>query len=114
MERRRSIRVKCEFQSSFQNIDLTTSCRMAHTLVKDISEDGIRFQSSHFLPVNSKLLFHLIIPGKGAICVFATPVWIKELPETDSFEVGASLVVSDRDQSAIRGFVSSNASCLAA
>ena len=80
----------------------------SETVVQDISEGGIRFRASHFIPVQNKLLFKIQIPKHKCIEAVAQPAWIRGVPSVNQYDIGAKfLSLSDEDREIIRQFTSS-------
>ena len=105
---RRFDRTRCEIDSSFKNLDIAAQPLPSETVVQDISEGGIRFRAGHFVPVHNKLLFKIQIPKRKVIEAVAQPAWIREIPSTNQYDIGAKfLSLSDEDREIIRQFTSS-------
>ena len=76
---------------------------LAETVVKDISEGGIRFRSNRFIPVREKLLFRMRLPNQKTIEAVAQPAWIREIPSLNQYDIGAKfLSLSEADRRIIR------------
>lgn len=107
-EKRKHPRVACEIDSSFWNLDRVATAAPVTTVVKDISEGGIRFRAGHFVPVHNKLLFKIQIPKQKCIEVVAQPAWIWEVQSLSRFDIGAKfLSLSEDDREIIKQFTSS-------
>ncbi len=100
------VRVPCQIDSSFTDLDANSADAQGETLVNDLSEGGIRFRAGRFIPIQNKLLFRLRPPGKKTIEALAQPAWIKEIPSVNQFDIGAKFIsLSDSDRAIIRSFV---------
>ena len=107
-DKRKHPRTRCEIDSSFKNLDLAAAPVPSETVVQDISEGGIRFRATHFIPVHNRLLFKIQVPGKKCIEAVAQPAWIREVPNVNQFDIGAKfLSLSEEDRDIIRQFTSS-------
>ena len=107
-EKRKHPRTRCEIDSSFKNLDLAAAPVPSETVVQDISEGGIRFRVTHFVPVHHRLLFKIQIPKQKCIEAVTQPAWIREIPNLNQFDIGAKfLSLSDEDRGIIRQFTSS-------
>ena len=107
-DKRKHPRTRCEVDSSYKNLDLPAALMPSETVVQDISEGGIRFRSSHFVPIKNKLLFKIQIPKRKCIEAVAQPAWIREVPSVNQYDVGAKfLSLSEEDREIIRQFTSS-------
>lgn len=107
-DKRKHPRTRCEIESSYKSIDVATAAVPSDTLVEDISEGGIRFRASRFVPVHNKLLFKIQIPKHKCIEAVAQPTWIREVPNVNQYDIGAKfLSLSDEDRDIIRQFTSS-------
>lgn len=106
MEKRQFERTPCEFETSFRSLVGETPGSLNETVVKDISEGGIRFRSNHFIPVHHKLLFKINVPNRRPIEAVAQPAWIRDIPGLDQFELGAKFIsLSEADREIIRQLI---------
>lgn len=107
-EKRKHERAKCEIDSSYRSLEPTAPRPVSETVVRDISEGGIRFRATHFIPVTEhKLLFRINIPQKKTIEAIVQPAWIREIPNLSQYDIGAKfLSLSDEDREIIRQFAS--------
>lgn len=107
-EKRQHPRARCEFDSSFKNLDLAPASGPSETVVEDISEGGIRFRSGNFIPVHNRLLFRIQIPRQKCIEALAQPAWIREVPHVSQYDIGAKfLSLSEEDREIIRQYTAS-------
>jgi c-di-GMP-binding flagellar brake protein YcgR len=103
-EKRRHPRVPCEVESSYRNAERPETT--VETLVKDISEGGIRFRATRFIPVKEKLKYRIRLPNRRPIEAVARPAWIREIPSLSQYDIGAQfLSLSEADRQLIRQFV---------
>lgn len=106
LEQRKYRRAKCEFVSTFKNMDKPAAQTLNETTAIDISEGGFRFRSNHFLSIHHRLMFKVNIPKRKPIEVIAQPAWIREIPSIHQYDIGGSfLTLSDEDKSLIREFL---------
>ena len=106
-DKRRFKRVPCEFNSSFNRFEGGSLPSIWQATVKDISQGGVRFRSNELVPVRSRLLMKLDIPHRKLISALIEPAWVREIPSTGQFEIGASfLTLSDEDKGLIKEFIS--------
>lgn len=106
-EKRQHARTGCEFPSSYKNLG-TERPQTSETVVRDISEGGIRFRTTRFVPVREKLLFRIQIPNQKIIEAVAQPAWIREIPSLSQYDIGAQFIsLSDADREIIRNFLAS-------
>src|SRR5262245_21542507 len=90
IERRRSIRVECEFSSTFRDMDSDNPGRVEVAVVKNISRGGIKIRLDLFVPIQDRLYVYLHLPNHHqTIEVQVRPAWIVELPHLGKFEMGA-------------------------
>ena len=102
-EKRQFKRVACEIESSFKSLTGEVSRPLNETVVRDISEGGVRFRANHFISVHDKLLFKINIPNHKTIEALAQPAWIRENPALNQYDIGAKFVsLSDTDRAIIR------------
>ena len=105
-EKRQFPRASCEIESSFTSLSEDIPQYKRDTLVRDISEGGLRFRTNHFIPVHEKLLFRISLPKTMAIEAVAQPAWIREMPVLSQYDVGAKFIsLSDTDRDIIRRWV---------
>lgn len=96
----------CEIDTVFHSLARESSAKINETIVRDISEGGVRFRSNQFIPVKDKLLLRLSVPGKKTVEAIAEPQWIREIPSIRQFDIGAKFVsLSNEDREIIRQFV---------
>lgn len=106
-DKRKHPRTRCEVDSSYKNLDHAAP-GPSETVVRDISEGGIRFRATNFIPVHHRLLFKIQIPRRKCIEALAQPAWIREVPSVNQYEIGAKfLSISDEDREVIRQFAMS-------
>ena len=106
-DKRRFRRIGCRIGSWFKNGSDGAPIGSA-TIVSDISEGGVRFQTTEPLsPENDYYLF-LEIPGRATIDSYVRPVWSWKNPHLNHYETGATFVrLHPEDQGAIRNLVAS-------
>ena len=106
-DKRQFERIPCELESTFVSLD--ADHRPIHeTVVEDLSEGGARFRTNRFLSVHQRLMMRLSVPGQKTLEILAKPAWIREIPSTGQFDIGAKfLTLSEEDRVAIRGFLGS-------
>lgn len=105
-DKRKHPRAECQISSSFTALDEQGRPGLRETTVSDISEGGIRFRSTRFIPVREKISFSLNPPKKKTIEAFVKPAWVSELPHVGQYEIGANfLTLSQEDQKLIRSML---------
>lgn len=93
-ERRKFTRIKDNIFVFFQSIE---DDKTFETITKDISQAGLMFTTSNFIPNNNKLRLEICQPlnyNKDtlfAIAAKAQIVWIKPMQENDEYLVGAKI-----------------------
>ncbi len=103
-EQRMFPRIKCRLDSVFKVFG--TGEKLKEALVNDISEGGIRFRSSEFIPIQERLSFRVHIPGKKPIETSVKPAWIREIPSISQFEIGGAFIsLSDEDKKIIHDWM---------
>ena len=104
-EKRQHARTTCEFTSSFKNLNAEQP-QSSETVVREISEGGIRFRANRFVPVRDRLLVRIEVPNHKIIEALAQPAWIREIPSLSQYDIGAKfLSLSEIDRQVIRAFV---------
>ena len=92
MEKRQHPRVRCEIESNFKNLTTKPETLLDFTTVQDISEGGLRFRMSHFLPVHRRLYFHLEMFKTSSIEAMTEVAWVREVPRLNCYEAGVRFV----------------------
>ena len=102
--KRKHPRAECLIHSTFNDLDATDRSKyLNQTAVTDISEGGIRFRTSRFIPIRNRLLFHLSPEKKMPFEAVVKPAWINEIPHLGQFEIGAAfLSISPEDKKLIQ------------
>jgi hypothetical protein len=95
IEKRRWPRVACQWEAVYSSIKRPEGLRSSATL--DVSEGGTRFRTSAFVAVGERLRFTLRPPKGAALESVLVPVWVREIPTLDLFEVGGSFEDLSRD-----------------
>ena len=107
-EKREHARRQCELESSYKNLDEVKPGHPAETVIRDISEGGIRFRVNDFVSVHNKLLFKISRPRHRSIEALAQPAWIRESPNINQYDIGSKfLSLSDEDREVLRQFAAS-------
>ena len=77
------------------------------TLLKNISESGVRFSADKFIPLSAHLVLEINLPHTvQAVKTIAKVAWIKKLPAGKYYDIGNHfLAMSDRDEKFIASFV---------
>ena len=105
IERRESVRVECELQSSYRDLDSKNPGRIENAVVKNISRGGIKIRFDEFIPIQNRLYVYLPLPARQTIETQIVPAWIVELPHLGKYEMGARFVnMSPEDEEAIQNF----------
>ena len=91
--KRKHPRAECLIPSSFNDLDASDRGKyLNETAVTDISEGGIRFRTSRFIPVRNRLSFHLSPEKNRSFEAIVKPAWVNEIPHLGQFEIGASFL----------------------
>ena len=104
-ERRQSIRVECEFSTTFRDLDSSNPGHIEAAVVRNISRGGVKIRVDAFIPIQDRLYVYLHLPNHRTIEVQVKPAWIVELPHLGKYEMGARFVdMKQEDEEAIQGF----------
>ena len=78
-----------------------------YVLTKDIGEGGIKFLSTDFIPVSSKLVVELSLHYAGEpLKAVGRVSWVQKLPYGDQYNVGMQFVdIAERNKAEIARFV---------
>ena len=98
-DKRQHPRFDCQISSIFNVPEAPV--KLAETMVRDISEGGVRFRSNHFIPVRNRLSFNLNIPKKKPIEAVLKPAWITEIPRVGQYEIGAYFITLNQEDKKI-------------
>jgi len=65
-------------------------------LTKDISRFGLRFETEHYIPVDTMLKIYVAIRNpRETVTHFAKVVWIKRLEDQKNYSVGVEMTDAD-------------------
>ncbi len=104
-EKRRFLRISCEIESSFVELNGDAPAKPSFATVKDISRGGLRLRVDHFVSLPNQLQCHLSLPGHGEIEVRVEIAWTVELPHLGRYDIGARFVdASSEVQETIQDF----------
>ena len=107
MENRVFKRTPCEIIASFKKVNGENSFGEEETTIRDISEGGIRFRSNRFIPIHDRLAMRMNLSKTKSIEAVIKPAWIRELPNVEQHEFGASFIsLSKEDKTRLRDYLS--------
>ena len=92
MEKRRHKRIPCEIESHYKRPDAPQKAGYGEVTLHDLSQGGVRFRRSRFMPVHQHLLLRFQIPKSEWIETWAELAWIRELPTLGCYEAGAQFL----------------------
>ncbi len=82
---------------------------MSGSLSGDISEGGLRLSVQEFIPLNTifRLNIHVsdsarVLPAQGRV------VWVREVPQSDRYDVGIEFIIDQDTGPVLRSYVSSH------
>lgn len=103
-ERRRYIRVNENSHVAYQVMDAT---QIGDYMTADISQGGLRFYVSEFVPKGTVLKLRLTL--KNIFFTFealAKVAWVREEPHKDRYEVGVEFLnISNEDSLLLMGYI---------
>ena len=103
VEKRRFKRAKCQIHAFYQHVGTVGHFPLIETTIMDISESGVRFRSNECVPTHTRLLLRLDIPKRRVIEAAIQTMWVREIPSTHQYEIGACYeALPERDKSLIR------------
>ena len=78
------------------------------SLTKDISEGGIRFASSEFLSIFTRLLVEVSVPSfSRAVKAISKVAWIQKIPRSSQYNVGLQFMdMTEEDKKHLTSFIS--------
>ncbi len=106
VEKRAYRRYQRELTCRFKDLDSDNPTSFCETVTTDISEGGLRFRTSWFIPMNHRVSFSIEIPKHPKIEAVVKPVWSHELESVEQFDMGALFVVlSPSDRAVLKDFI---------
>jgi len=82
---------------------------LSGSLSGDISEGGLRLSVQEFIPLNTivRLNIHVsdsarVLPAQGRV------VWVREVPQSDRYDVGIEFIIDQDTGPVLRSYVSSH------
>lgn len=107
MNKRQYPRAECCINSSYKDLDAGDHGKSYEdTVVSDISQGGIRFRVSRFIPIRNRLSVYLRPEKSASIEAVVKSAWIRELPRLSQFEIGASFIsISEDDKKLVQNLL---------
>ena len=91
MEKRRYPRVHCELESMVRRIySGSDPSAYENGSIHDISEGGMRFRCSRFIPVKDVINCRFSFPKSELLETVMNIAWVRESDHLDFYEIGAS------------------------
>lgn len=105
-ERRRFPRVNARLPLQYKDIQRPIEI-YSGTLTKDISEGGVRFISTEFLSIFTRLLIEASIPSfSRPIKAISKVAWIRKLPYGNQYDVGIQFMdMTEEDKKHLASFI---------
>ncbi|MFA5146219.1 MAG: PilZ domain-containing protein [Candidatus Omnitrophota bacterium] len=105
-ERRKNKRVTFHLPLQYRNLRKIGVTSLG-SLTKDISEGGVRFNSSEFISLACRLVVEITLPtSTKPIKAISKVAWIRKLPTTSEYELGNQfLEMSKEDKDLVMNFV---------
>jgi len=73
-----------------------------NAITKDLSVDGVRFESGYPISLNSRLLLEINLPDiKGVLRALSKVIWVRKLKTGDNFEFGNEFISIKKEDAAI-------------
>lgn len=92
-ERRKSIRIESSIPVHYKGEQQFIS-----TVSKNIGENGIKFTTSKFIPVFSKLLMDIFLfHNTEPVRILTEVIWVRKLPRLDLYSIGTKFVELSRE-----------------
>ena len=103
MERRKAARIATKIKFNYQILSLDGTAEPGYSaIIKNISAEGLAFQTQKELPIATKLKLQLVLPGLSSLMnIKGEVVRVEKLLSLDSFAVGVVFVelsASDKEQ----------------
>ncbi len=91
-ERRKDHRIEWREPVEYQ---LNEDPRSGGCLACDLSEGGLKMNSSQFLPLNSRMRVNLRVMAETIINLPGKVVWVQQLPYSERYQVGVEFAEED-------------------
>ena len=73
------------------------------SLAYDISEEGLRFQTDNFIPLNESLILELQLSTQNSLSLHGKVMWVQMVPHSDRYQIGVKFDDSKELYSAKQG-----------
>ncbi len=73
------------------------------SLAYDISEEGLRFQTDNFIPLNESLMLELKLDIEKSLSLHGKVIWVQMVPHSDRYQIGVKFDDSRELYSAKQG-----------
>lgn len=105
-ERRKFPRINARLPLQFKDIQRPIET-FSGTLTKDISEGGVRFISSEFLSIFTRLLIEASIPSfSRPIKSISKVAWIRKVPHGSQYDIGVQFMdMTEEDRKQLASFI---------
>ena len=105
-ERRRSPRINARLPLQFKDIQRPMEIYTG-SLTKDISEGGVRFISSDFLSIFTRLLLEVSVPSfSRPVKAISKVAWIQKIPRSNQYNVGVQFMdMTEEDRKQLASFI---------
>ncbi len=105
-EKRKYSRIDARLPLQFKDIQRPIEA-YAGSLTKDISEGGIRFVSSEFLSIFTRLFLEISIPSfSRPIKAISKVAWIQKVPRSSQYNVGLQFMdMTEEDNKHLTSFI---------
>lgn len=105
-ERRKFPRINARIPLQFRDIQRPIET-YAGSLTKDISENGVRFSSSEFLSIFTRLLLEISVPSfSRPIKAISKVAWIQKAPRSNQYNVGLQFMdMTEDDRKHLTSFI---------
>lgn len=102
-ERRRCMRIKTHVPLKFSKLSNSPGSEGEGSVTRNLSEGGICFRASEFVPLAQRLILALSIPQiKESIRTISRVAWIRKVETGDEYEIGIQfLEMNKRDKGVI-------------
>jgi c-di-GMP-binding flagellar brake protein YcgR len=106
-EKRRCMRIKTHVPLKFSKLSDSPGTEGEGSVTRNLSEGGICFRTSEFVPLAQRLILAVSIPEiMESIRAISRVAWIKKIETGNEYEVGVQfLEMNKRDKGAISEFM---------
>jgi Tfp pilus assembly protein PilZ len=108
-EKRGNSRINARLPLQFKDIQRPIET-YSGSITKDISSGGLRFASSEFVSIFTRLLLEVSVPSfSRPIKAISKVAWIQKMPRSNQYDVGLQFMdMTEEDKKSLKSFISNS------